>query len=182
MLGLHCCVWAFSSGGKQRLLSSCCMGASHCGGFFHWGSQVLEHRFSNCSSQASLPWGMWNLPRPGIEPMCPAWAGEFLSTGPPEKSTANFLMAAKFQELSFPISQCSIFLLFPDLSWNILHDSQILDLWSWLFAAFICDSESNTHGTFWPLVVLSRVSKKLTCLTVHVSSWGPTRQWSAFLF
>ena len=29
---------------------------------------------------------MWNLPRPGIEPMSPALAGGFLSTVPPGKS------------------------------------------------------------------------------------------------
>ena len=118
MLGLHCCVWALSSGSKQRLLSGCCMGASHCGGFFRWGSQVLEQRLSNCGAQASLPQGMWNLPKPGIEPTSPALAGEFLSSAPPEKSATDFLMATKFQELSFTIPQCSISLLFPDLSWN----------------------------------------------------------------
>ena len=30
--------------------------------------------------------GLWDLPRPGIKPMFPAWAGRFLTTGPPEKS------------------------------------------------------------------------------------------------
>ena len=30
--------------------------------------------------------GMWDLPGPGIEPMSPALAGRFLTTGPPEKS------------------------------------------------------------------------------------------------
>jgi len=30
--------------------------------------------------------GMWNLPGPGIEPMSPALAGEFLTTGSPGKS------------------------------------------------------------------------------------------------
>ena len=29
---------------------------------------------------------MWNLPRPGIEPLSPAFVGRFLSTVPPEKS------------------------------------------------------------------------------------------------
>ena len=29
---------------------------------------------------------MWNLPRPGIEPIFPAWAGGALSTVPPGKS------------------------------------------------------------------------------------------------
>ena len=27
---------------------------------------------------------MWNLPRPRIKPVCPAWAGGFLTTGPRE--------------------------------------------------------------------------------------------------
>ena len=29
---------------------------------------------------------MWNLPGPGTEPMSPALAGEFLTSGPPRKS------------------------------------------------------------------------------------------------
>ena len=54
---------------------------------------LLCSSFSNCGAQApgtpasvvvarrlSCPNGMWNLPRPGIEPMSPALAGEFLST------------------------------------------------------------------------------------------------------
>ena len=32
-LGLHCCVWAFTSCGKQGLLSSCGAQASHCSAF-----------------------------------------------------------------------------------------------------------------------------------------------------
>ena len=35
---------------------------------------------------------MWSLPGPGIEPMSSAFADEFLSTVPPEKSTADVLM------------------------------------------------------------------------------------------
>ena len=34
--------------------------------------------------ELSCPGGMWNLPRPGIEPMSYALAGRFLTTGPPE--------------------------------------------------------------------------------------------------
>ena len=29
-------------------------------------------------------------PRPGVEPVCPALAGEFSTTGPPEKSRSHF--------------------------------------------------------------------------------------------
>ena len=36
---------------------------------------------------------MWNHPRPGIEPVSPALADVFSTTGPPEKSEAfNFLL------------------------------------------------------------------------------------------
>ena len=39
---------------------------------------------------AQLPWGMWNLPGPGIEPMSLALAGSFLITGLPRKSIKAF--------------------------------------------------------------------------------------------
>ena len=42
--------------------------------------------FGSCATQAQLPWSMWNLPGPGIEPMSPALVGGFLITGPPGKS------------------------------------------------------------------------------------------------
>jgi len=47
-------------------------------GFSSWssGDQRLWH-------MALVVRGMWNLPRPGIEPMSPALAGGFLSTVPP---------------------------------------------------------------------------------------------------
>ena len=38
-----------------------------------------------------LPHGMWDLPRPGIEPISPALAGVFLTTGPLERSDAACL-------------------------------------------------------------------------------------------
>ena len=71
--------------------------ASYCGGFSCWraqavgtwvsvvqhmGSVVAAHRFT-CSE---LLRGMWNLPRPRIEPVSPALPGVFLSTVPSGKS------------------------------------------------------------------------------------------------
>ena len=35
--------------------------------------------------------GMWNLPRPGIVPMCPVLTGGFFTTGPPGKSYNHIL-------------------------------------------------------------------------------------------
>ena len=36
--------------------------------------------------------GMWNLPGSGIEPMSPAFSGEFFTTEPPRKPPSNFTL------------------------------------------------------------------------------------------
>ena len=54
-------------------------------GFSSCGSRALEHRLSSCGTQAELLRGMWNLPRPGLEPVSPALAGGFLTTAPSGK-------------------------------------------------------------------------------------------------
>ena len=41
---------------------------------------------SSCGTQTWLLPGIWNLPGPGIEPVCPALAGRFLNSGPGVKS------------------------------------------------------------------------------------------------
>ena len=53
-------------------------------------SQVLEHRPNSCGTPAKLFHGMWDLPRPGIEPMAPALAGRFFTCEPPGKPTIAF--------------------------------------------------------------------------------------------
>ena len=50
------------------------------------GSQGLECRLSSCGAWAQLLCGMWDLPRPWLEPMSPALAGGFLTTVPPGRS------------------------------------------------------------------------------------------------
>ena len=44
----------------------------------HRGTWALELGLSSCGTQAWLLCSMWDLPRPGIEPMSPALAGGFL--------------------------------------------------------------------------------------------------------
>ena len=56
---------------------------------------IAEHRLqtrrlSNCGSRAQLLRGMWDLLRPGLEPMSPALAGRFSTTAPPGKSQGSF--------------------------------------------------------------------------------------------
>ena len=53
-------------------------------------SLVVEHRLqtcrlSSCGSRAQLLRGMWDPPRPGLEPVSPALAGRFSTTAPPGK-------------------------------------------------------------------------------------------------
>ena len=64
---------------------------SRCMGFSSCGSQALEHRLSSCGARAWLLHGMWDLPRPGLEPCPPALAGRFLTTLPSGKSSLQNL-------------------------------------------------------------------------------------------
>ena len=59
-------------------------------------SLVAEHRLqtrrlSSCGSRALLLRGMWDLPRPGLEPVSPASAGRFSTTAPPGKPPCTSL-------------------------------------------------------------------------------------------
>ena len=58
-------------------------------------SLVAEHRLQtrrlgSCGSRAQLLRGMWDLPRPGLEPVSPASAGRFPTTAPPGKPTSFY--------------------------------------------------------------------------------------------
>ena len=66
-------------------------------------SVVAARKLSSCGAWAQLLWGMWNLPGPGIEPMYPALAGEFLSTVPPGKPYGYIFYTSVFTHIySFP--------------------------------------------------------------------------------
>ena len=85
VLGLHFCARAFSSCGKRGPLFIAVRGP-----LTIVASLVAEHRLqtrrlSSCGSRAQLLCGMWDLPRPGLEPASPALAGRFSTTAPPGK-------------------------------------------------------------------------------------------------
>ena len=85
VLGLHFCARAFSSCGKWGPLF-----ITVCGPLTIVASLVAEHRLqtcrlSDCGSRAQLLHGMWDLPRPGLEPVSSALAGRFSTTAPPGK-------------------------------------------------------------------------------------------------
>ena len=85
VLGLHLCARAFSSCGKQGPPLIAARGPLTVA-----ASLVAEHRLqarrpSSCGSRAQLLRGMWDLPRPGLEPVFPASAGRLPTTAPPGK-------------------------------------------------------------------------------------------------
>ena len=63
---------------------------SRLGGFSSCGSQAQERGLSSCGPGDHLLHGMWNLPRPGIEPVSPAFVGRFPSTVPLGKSFLSY--------------------------------------------------------------------------------------------
>ena len=84
-LGLRLCARAFSSCGKRGPLLVAVRGPLTIA-----APPVAEHRLqtcrlSNCGSRAQPLRGMWDLPRPGLEPVSPALAGRFSTTAPPGK-------------------------------------------------------------------------------------------------
>ena len=76
VLGLCFCVRAFSSCGKWGPLLIVV-----CGPLIIVASLVAEHRLqmcrlSNCGSWAQSLCGMWDLPRPGLEPVSLHWQAD----------------------------------------------------------------------------------------------------------
>ena len=116
-------------------------------------SLVAEHRLQTCrlssfGSWAQLLHGMWDLPRPGLEPVSPALAGRFSTTVPPGKpffltfcvvlpthlalvlKRPDFNHCYKYLWISFlmvlePASHMSSFVVFPclTLAVNITNDT-----------------------------------------------------------
>ena len=85
VLGLRFCARAFSSCGERGPLFITVRGPLTIA-----ASPVAEHRLqtrrlSSCGSRAQLLRGMWDLPRPGPEPVSPALAGGISTTAPPGK-------------------------------------------------------------------------------------------------
>ena len=100
VLGLRFCTRAFSSCGKWGPLFIVVRGPLTIA-----ASLVAEHRLqtctlSSCGSRAQLLRGMWDLCRPGLEPVSPALAGRLSTTAPPGKPQKLFLNLCFYPEPS----------------------------------------------------------------------------------
>ena len=84
VLGLRLCARALSSRGEWGHSSSRCTGLSP-----SWPlveeDRLQTRRLSSRGSRAQPLHGMWDPPRPGLEPASPAPAGRFSTTAPPGK-------------------------------------------------------------------------------------------------
>ena len=106
-----CLCWVFVSvRGLSLVAASRGHSSSRCAGLSLSQPLLLaEHRLqtrrlSSCGSRAQPLRGMWDLPRPGLEPVSPALAGRFSTTAPPGKPCFIFYTNEIIQYVFF----CSI--------------------------------------------------------------------------
>ena len=85
VLGLRFCARAFSSCGKRGPLFIAVRGPLTIAASLVAEHRLHTHRLSSCGSRAQLLRGMWDLPRPGLEPVSPALAGRFSTNAPSGK-------------------------------------------------------------------------------------------------
>ena len=85
VLGLRFCARAFLSRGKRRPLFIAVRGPLTVAGSLAAEHRLQTRRLSNCGSRAQLLRSMWDLPRPGLEPVSPASAGRLSTIAPPGK-------------------------------------------------------------------------------------------------
>ena len=103
VLGLRLCARALSSRGKWGPFFIAVRGPLTIA-----ASLVAEHRLqmrrlSNCGSPAQPLRGMWDPPRPGLEPVSPALAGRLSTTAPPGKPPTSAFLKYSSEHLSFLI-------------------------------------------------------------------------------
>ena len=102
-LGLRFCARAFSSCGKRGPLFIAVRGPFTVAASLVAEHRLQTHRLSNCGSRAQLLHGMWDLPRPGLEPVSPALSGRLSTTTPPGKPSSGILKILPNGSLSLEI-------------------------------------------------------------------------------
>ena len=91
VLGLRFCARAFPNCGERGPLFIAVRGALTIAASLVAQHRLQTRRLSSCGSRAQLLCGMWDLPKPGLEPASPALAGGFSTTAPPGKP-ASFIL------------------------------------------------------------------------------------------
>ena len=113
MLGLHFCARAFSSCSKRGPLFIAVRRPLTIAASLVAEHRLQTHRLSSCSPRAQSLRGMWDPPRPGLEPVSPALAGRFSTTAPPGKPPTQLFKlilrkeARKFNPAPAPARHCA---------------------------------------------------------------------------
>ena len=89
VLGLRFCARAFSSCGERGPLFIVVRGPLTVAASLVAEHKLQTRRLSSCGSQAQPLRGMWDPPRPGLEPVSPALAGGLSTTAPPGKPSCS---------------------------------------------------------------------------------------------
>ena len=97
VLGLRFCARTFSSCGKWGPLLIAVRGPLTVAASLVAEHRLQTYRLSNCGSRAQSLRGMWDPPRPGLEPVSPALAGRPPTTAPPGKPS-NILNQSIFSD------------------------------------------------------------------------------------
>ena len=85
VLGLHFCARAFSRCGKRGPLFIAVRRPLTIAASLVAEHRLQTRRLSSCGSRAQSLRGMWDPPRPGLEPVSPALTGRRSTTAPPGK-------------------------------------------------------------------------------------------------
>ena len=127
VLGLRFYARAFSSCGKQGPLFITVRRPLTITASLVEEHRLQTHRLSNCGSRAQPLHGMWNLPRPGLEPTSPALAGRFSTTAPPGKPQNKLLVLLNLAIISF-------------ISFSFISDLMFMISFLLLTLGFFCSS------------------------------------------
>ena len=92
VLGLSFCARAFSSCSKWGPLFIAVRGPLTIAASLVAEHRLQTRRLSNCGTRAQSLRGMWDLPRPGLEPVSPALEGRLSTTAPPGKPKEKSLI------------------------------------------------------------------------------------------
>ena len=144
VLGLRFCATAFSSCGKRGPLFIAVRGPLTIAASLVAEHRLQTRRLSNSGSWAQLLRGMWDLPRPGLEPVSPALAGRFSTTAPPGKPWKDNLIPIKLYWHLYFKKCVSVSGLHPfPLIFVCFHTNTILWLMTWIYERsnewFWCD-------------------------------------------
>ena len=105
VLGLCFCARAFSSCGKREPLLIAMRGPLTIAASLVAEHRLQTRRLSSCGARAQPLRGMWDPPRPGLEPMSPALAGRLSTTAPPGKPSISILRLIFFTHKGDHIDQ-----------------------------------------------------------------------------